>query len=383
MPAALSLFFEVHQPYALEPFTFFDIGTQAPFISQRLSQELLQQQASAYQSVAQALLQSLDTYPDLHLSLSFSGTTLAQWQNHAPQLIEPYTTLARHERVQLAMAGYYHSLAALKNPTFFVHEVNKQKKLLEQLFNKQPVALYFPEFIYQNQLGVLAHELGFKMVLSEGNNWFLSNAEHIRLMHHPEHQDLNILVCHKAMSSKINQWLTNPDLKERFLNAAFEQHYLSDMLLVPIKLPQLISQVGKGIATVTQQLQGLFEAARHNAMRFTHIGQFAGTPALEPYSVPRAISAAPGVEDLSAWQGNFMQTTALKKLYRIVNQAQEYQANELLEKMGPLLSHDHLYNLRKDKPQSGPYDAAHDQYIFLMNILAHAELQLKALSPGA
>ena len=113
----ICLCFQIHQPYRLRRYRFFDIGNSHYYTDDYLNEEVFERIADAcYIPANHMLLELLKAYPDFRVSFSISGLALEQMEYYKPALIDSFKELAATGRVEFVAETYAHSVASLYDP---------------------------------------------------------------------------------------------------------------------------------------------------------------------------------------------------------------------------------------------------------------------------
>ena len=109
----ICLCFQIHQPYRLRRYRFFDIGNSHYYTDDYLNEEVFERIAdSCYIPANHMLLELLKAYPDFRVSFSISGLALEQMEYYKPALIDSFKELAATGRVEFVAETYAHSVAS-------------------------------------------------------------------------------------------------------------------------------------------------------------------------------------------------------------------------------------------------------------------------------
>ena len=131
----ICLCFQIHQPYRLRRYRFFDIGNSHYYTDDYLNEEVFERIADAcYIPANRMLLELLKAYPDFRVSFSISGLALEQMEYYKPALIDSFKELAATGRVEFVAETYAHSVASLYDPVEFRNQVRMQQTKLRELF---------------------------------------------------------------------------------------------------------------------------------------------------------------------------------------------------------------------------------------------------------
>lgn len=177
---SIVFYFQVHQPYRLKKFSFFDISKTNLPANKKLeslyfenddvsNREIFHKVAQkCYYPATKLFLELVRKYPNFRLSFSLSGTFLEQCRDWDPKLLEIFQELVATGQVELIQETYYHSLSAIYSPEEFAIQIIKHRQLIWDLFGVMPTTFRNTELIYNNYIGDMIQSLGFDTVLIEG-----------------------------------------------------------------------------------------------------------------------------------------------------------------------------------------------------------------------
>ena len=96
MPA-VCFYFQVHQPYRLRHYTFFDIGANPFYEDEDANCDILLKVArKCYLPMNDVLLELIRRHEGrFKVSFSISGTALDQFEEYAPEVLESFQALGR------------------------------------------------------------------------------------------------------------------------------------------------------------------------------------------------------------------------------------------------------------------------------------------------
>ena len=168
--SALCFYFQVHQPYRLRHYTFFDIGVDSFYEDEDANCGIMLKVArKCYLPMNALLLKLIRKYDGrFKVSFSISGTALDQFEAYAPEVIQSFRELVATGCVELLSETYNHSLAFLYSPEEFREQVALHDERIEALFGVTPRVFRNTELIYNNDLAGAVEAMGYKAVLAEG-----------------------------------------------------------------------------------------------------------------------------------------------------------------------------------------------------------------------
>ena len=141
MKKTLCLYFQVHQPYRLRQYRFFDIGKNHDYFDEFANKTIMTRVASRCYIPANRII--LDLIKEFNgafkVAYSISGIALEQMEQFAPRALESFQELAQTGHVEFLAETYSHSLASLISPRKFKDQIKKNKEILnntaEQIVN--------------------------------------------------------------------------------------------------------------------------------------------------------------------------------------------------------------------------------------------------------
>jgi alpha-amylase len=382
---SICLYFQIHQPYRLRTYRFFDIGSSHHYYDDYQNRTIIKRVAErSYLPMNRLLLDLIKEYgAAFKVSFSISGIAIDQFRQYTPEVIKSFQELAKTGNVEFLAETYAHSLVALKDKEEFKAQVDKHSDTIEELFGKRPTAFRNTEMIYSDEIGMLVNEMGFQVMLTEG-------AKHILGWKSP-----NFMYCN-TINPKLKLLLRNFQLSDdigfRFSNQTW------------IEWPLTAEKFSKWINTYqNQQVVNIFldyETFGEHQWVETGIFDFMKalpkqilsktnfnfkTPSelayeLQPVSavsVPTPISWADEERDLTAWLGNEMQDEAYDLLYSLHDRVKRCQDPDIQKDWLYLQTSDHFYYMCTKWFSDGavhkyfnPYTTPYEAFINYMNVLS-------------
>lgn len=381
---SICLYFQIHQPYRLQTYRFFDIGSNHHYYDDYLNRSIIKRVAEkSYIPMNRLLLDLIKEYgAAFKVTFSISGIAMEQFRQYSPEVIDSFKELAATGNVEFLAETYAHSLVSLKDEDEFIYQVTKHADMIEQLFGKRPAAFRNTELIYSDSIGTKVYELGFQLMLTEG-------AKHVLGWKSP-----NFMYCN-AVNPKLKLLLRNFQLSDdigfRFSNQSW------------IEWPLTAEKYAKWINSFqNQQVVNIFlDYETFGEHRWAETGIFDfmkalpkqilsktnfnfRTPSelaneLQPVSavnVPTAISWADEERDLTAWLGNEMQDEAFELLYSLRDKVRKCSDQSIQRDWLFLQTSDHFYYMCTKWFSDGavhkyfnPYNTPYEAFINYMNVL--------------
>lgn len=389
---SICFYFQVHQPFRLKKYRFFDIGNDHSYYNDYENRTIMRKVAEkCYLPANQLFLDLVNEYGDnFKIAYSLSGTVIDQFELYAPDVLESFQKLFATGRVELLDETYSHSLSALRPEDVFDYQVNRHKRKVKELFGLQPKIFRNTELIYSDEIGEKVAKLGYEGMLTEG-------ARHIMGWKSP-----NYLYCN-AINPKLKLLLKNfklsDDIAFRFSNSAWEEYPLTAEKYVAwlnaIDPNEEVINLFMDYETFGEHQwkeTGIFDFMRALPEKvFKYSDYQFHTPSevvakhnpVGVLNVPYPISWADEERDLTAWLGNELQNEAFENLYKLFERVKELDDPELWRDWLYLQTSDHFYYMCTKWFSDGdvhkyfnPYSSPYEAFINYMNILSDFRIRL-------
>ncbi len=99
MPS-ICLYFQVHQPNRLKPYTFFDLGNDHFYENDWMNGDVVNRVADkCYMPANRLMLKLINQYPGkFKIAFSLSGTVIEQFEHHRPDVLESFAEWPKQAR---------------------------------------------------------------------------------------------------------------------------------------------------------------------------------------------------------------------------------------------------------------------------------------------
>ena len=385
----ICLYFQVHQPYRLRRYNYFDVGREHRYFDDAANRDLLAAVAKRCYVPATALCERLlERHPRFAVAFSLSGTVLEQMRAWAPEALAGFRRLAASNRVEILAETSHHSLAWLASREEFADQVELHRRLVREELGVESGVFRNTELIYSDALAAAVEDMGFRGVLADGVEPLLGGRSPAHLYRAATPNGLPLLLRHYRLSD---------DVAFRFADRSWPEWPLT-----PARYDRWVSGVGGEIVSLFMDFETLGEHLRRETGIFEFFEgwvdrRLAGrgaaflTPTaaierLEPratLSSPRLLSWADEARDVSAWQGNDLQRDALGKLFALERRVRTSGSPVLAEDFRRLSTSDH-FDYMATKPSGdgrvhahfSPFDSPYDAYIGFMHVVSDLERRL-------
>ena len=390
---AVVLYFQVHQPFRLRRYTFFDIGRRHDYFDHPENERILKRVAEKCYLPMNRVLEDLARRHEgrFRFAYSVSGTALQQMEAFAPEALESFRRLARTGCVEFLTETSHHSLAFLKDPAEFRAQVELQAERVEALFGRRPRTFRNTELICSNAVARTAEDLGYSAILCEGADHLLGYRSPNYVYRPPSTDKVALLLRNYRLSDDVafrfsnRHWSEWPLTAEKFagwINQVNGNGYIVNLFMDYETLGEH-QWADTGIFEFLNNLP--HEVFKRRDNNFKTPSEIIDTyPISGEYDVPHMISWADTERDLSAWLGNAMQSNALHELYRIEKDVKATGDPNLIRDWRIMQTSDHFYYMCVKYFSDGdvhkyfnPYDSPYDSYINFMNALDNLRLRLK------
>jgi len=383
---SICLYFQVHQPFRLRTYRFFDIGADHYYYDDYQNKRIVRRIANdCYLPANEILLALINEYGSaFKVTFSISGLALDQFKKYSPEVIESFKRLAKTGNVEFLAETYSHSLVGLNDPAEFKRQVKEHDAAIRELFGVTPTAFRNTELVYSNSIAGQVLEMGYKTMLTEGAKQLLGWKSPNFLYCSAPHQRLKLLLRNYQLSDDIGfrfsqkdwsewpltaekyvSWVRNVDPKQELVNIfmdyeTFGEHHKAETGIFGFlrAFPELLIKSRKWVFRTPSEIAEDMQPV-------------AGI------DCPHAISWADEERDLTAWLGNDLQNEAFSTLFKVADLMANCTDPDLHRDWNRLQASDHFYYMCTKWFSDGdvhqyfnPYSSPYEAFLNYMNILA-------------
>ena len=389
------LYFQVHQPWRLKVYRFFNIGKDHNYLDDFTNRAIMQKVARQCYLPMNALLLKLikENKGAFKCSFSTTGSAVEQFRAYAPEVLDSFRALAETGCVEFLAETYSHSLAALSSKEDFVEQVKLHSKMIKEEFGKKPVAFRNTELIYSDQIGEMVAGLGFKTILAEG-------AKHVMGWKSPNYIYTNAI--DNSLRVLLRNYKLSDDIAFRFSNQGWDQYPLT-----ADKFAQWVKEDNGEVVNLFMDYEtfgehqkadtGIFDFMKAMPAAVLSKGDICFSTVSEaakssqPVGVlhcPHVMSWADEERDVTAWLGNELQNEAFSKLYALKDKVKALKSADYEYVWNFMQTSDHFYYMATKWLSDGdvhsyfnPYGSSYEAFINYMNVLSDFEIEIdKALA---
>ena len=373
----VNLYFQVHQPWRLKVYRFFNIGKDHNYLDDFTNRAIMQKVArQCYLPMNAMLLKLIEEHKGaFKCSFSVTGSAIEQFRIYAPEVLDSFRALAKTGCVEFLAETYSHSLAALSSKEDFVEQVKLHAKTIKKEFGVKPVAFRNTELIYSDGIGEMVSELGFKTILAEG-------AKHVLGWKSPNYIYTNAI--DNRLRVLLRNYKLSDDIAFRFSNQGWDEYPLT-----ADKFAQWVKEDAGDVINLFMDYEtfgehqkadtGIFDFVRALPAAILSKGdiQFATVSEAAQVSQPVGVLHCPHVmswadeeRDVTAWLGNELQNEAFGKLYALKDKVKALKNEDFDYVWNFMQTSDHFYYMATKWLSDGdvhsyfnPYGSSYEAFI--------------------
>ncbi len=382
---AICFYFQIHQPFRLKRYRFFDIGNDHYYYDDFANDDIVTRIARrSYIPAAESLLRMIEqSGGKFRCAISVTGTALEQFEQYVPEFIDLLKKLADTGCVEFLAETYAHSLSSLMDPEEFASQVKVHDEKLHDLFGVKPKVLRNTELIYCDELAPQILAMGYKGVLTEG-------AKHILGWKSPNYvysaataPKLKLLLKNDKLSDDISfrfsnpQWDAYPLTADKYIDWIADTPMEEQIVNLFMNL-ETFGELQPRESGIFQFLEALPRFAAEKGIEFwTPSTAISKLKPVAELSVLHPISWADEARDTSAWLGNKLQNEAFNKLYSVSERVRLCDDRRLKQDWYYLQASDHFFYMSTKHMADGavhshfsPYETPFQAFTNYMNVLS-------------
>lgn len=382
---AINFIFEIHQPFRLKRYRFFDIGNDHYYYDLFLNEDIVSRIAhQSYIPAAQTLLRMIeDSKGKFRCAIAVTGVALEQFEQYVPEFIDVLRKLADTGKVEFLATTYAHSLAALTDPEEFQAQVKEHSQKIHDLFGLTPTTFRNTQLIYSDDIAPQIQALGFKGCITEGAKHILGWKSPNYIYNAISAPKLKLLLKNSKLSDDIafrfsdTSWNEYPLTADKYIDWIASTPVEEQIINLSINL-EAFGGLHPASSGILQFLEALPRFAAERGIDFwTPAEAIAKLKPVDTLNVVHTISDADEARDTSAWLGNDLQNEAINKLYSVSERVRLSQDRSLKQDWLYLQASDHFYYMSTKHFADGevhshfsPYETPFQAFTNYMNVLA-------------
>jgi len=389
---AICLYFQIHQPFRLRRYRFFDIGNDHYYYDDFQNGEIFKKVADMCYIPANRMMLEVIRKSEgrFKVAFSISGIALEQMEIYSPELIDSFKELIKTDCVELLTETYAHSLSSLGNQDEFKAQVKMHAEKIKSIFGLKHSIFRNTELIYSDEIAETVYEMGFRGMLTEGAKHVLGWKSPNYMYSSAVHKDLKLLLKNDRFSEDLSMRFADYAWKEYPLTADKYMSWIASTAAAENIINIFLNY--EVLGSLHSSSTGIFDffkalphfAAQHSISFSLPSNLFATKKAVDKIVVSHPMSWVDEEKDCSSWLGNVLQQEAFRKINEISERVRLCNDRRILQDWLYLQSSDHFYYMNtKHYNLFSPYDNPYDAFNNYMNVLADFILRVEAQYPSS
>ena len=370
--------FQVHSPYRLKRYRFFEIGNDHYYYDDMATEEHINWLVeTSYMPLCQTIRDMISlSKGKFHCALSVSGTMIEMFEQFNPEMIDILKELAASKCVEFLATPFSYSLAAEYNESELKEQLKKQSALLENVLGVKPQAVWNTELLYTDEIAYNLNKMGYKLILTEGAKHVLSWKTPNKMYQSAGAPKMKVLLRNTNLSDELSFHFSDPNWGNFPIDA---EKYANQLNALPEGEDIINIWVGADTFGVRQNAgSGIFDFlkalpyyALEREIGFMTPSEAAKKLAAEDVvSAPYPLTWSGEAKDLSVYAGNDLQQEAIHKLYAVAERVHLCQAKSLKTNWLRLQDVNYLHYMNHIDQGETQFESAYDAFINYMNILS-------------
>ena len=224
----ISFIFEVHQPFRINRRFYQELlGSERTrtedlfdlYFDSKLNKDIFTRiSEQCYLPANNAILNSIDKQKrekrPFKVAYSISGSFIEQCEKWNKDILESFKQLSESRCVEFLEQTYYHSIVSLSENEGleFIEQVRMHQQLMRDLLNCKPTIFENTECLYNNRIGRIVSDLGYKAILTEGSERILGWRSP-NFLYKSRYSNIHILLRNYLLSDDVGFRFSSRDWK--------------------------------------------------------------------------------------------------------------------------------------------------------------------------
>ncbi len=374
----ICLCFQMHAPYRLKRYRFFEIGHDHYYYDDMATEEHVNWLVeTSYLPLCNTIKDMINlSKGKFHCAISVSGTMIEMFEQFNPEMIDVLKELAASKCVEFLATPYAYSLASEYNEEEFKKQLKFQGDLLESILGVKAQTVWNTELLYTDESAYNLNKLGYKVILTEGAKHVLSWKSPNRVYQSAGAPKMKVLLRNTNLSDELSFHFSDPGWANFPMDA---EKYANQLQALPEGEDIINIWVGAETFGIRQNAgTGIFDFlkalpyyALEREMGFMTPAEAAKKLAAEDVlSSPYPLTWSGEAKDLSVYAGNDLQQEAIQKLYAVAERVHLCQDKNLKTNWLRLQDVNYLHYMNHIDQGETQYESAYDAFINYMNVLS-------------
>ncbi len=367
MSKSVCFYFQVHQPYNLRTYRFFDVGKRHFYYDEYRNRTEMRRCADrCYLPMNDILMEQIKRYGNkVKFAFYFSGIAVEQMQQYAPDALESFKELVKTGNIEVLAGTYAHTTVALHDKDTFKKQVTEHKKLMKEVFGVTPKTFVNTELIYSNEIGAEVADMGFNLMLTEGAKHVLGWKSPNYLYANSINPKLRLLLRNYNLSDDISLRFENENITTESFVEKIKETNDDEVVNVCVNYDTFGDKFAASTG-ILDFMKYLPETLVNNGVEMAKPSEMlTKLQTMSMFDAPIPLSMMGEERDLSLWMGNDLQDDALKTLYSCASKMKRVKDEDVIRDWNALQDANNFSHLCTKYSGMSPYD----YYINFMNIL--------------
>ena len=374
----ICLCFQMHAPYKMKRYRFFEIGQDHYYYDDMQTEEYVEWLVNtSYMPLCKTLAEMIRlSKGKFHCALSISGIMLELFQQYAPEMIDILKELSNTGCVEYVATPYSQSLASVYSETEAAEQLRLQQAMIKELFGQESTTICNTELVYSDEIAISLHKQGYKAVMTEGAKHVLSWKSPNYVYSSASAPKMKMLLRNSHLSDELAFHFADPNWHNFPMDA---ERYTEQLAALPAEEQVVNIWVGADTFGIRQHaMTGIFDFLKALPYFALEYGLGFMTPseaakklaANDAIVAPYPITWAGEAKDLGIYAGNDLQQEALQKLYAVAERVHLCQDRQLKRDWLQLQDINYLHFMNHIDQGATYFESAYDAFINYMNILS-------------
>jgi alpha-amylase len=387
----ICLYFQIHHPFNLQTFRFFDIGESKSYYNYGLIEKEIQAVSENYYIPTNDYLFRLIHHHRGKLKLSFniSATALELFLIYSPRLISSFRQLAETGQVEFTGNVASHSIVSLSDEEqIFLKDIKQSQQRIEYYFGQKPTLFVNTDLLFTNQIAKNVAKTEYQAILTNGINRILQWRSPNYLYSSESQSQIKVLFRNEKISNDLEALLNfesqSPEELIHDFNVISAEEpivniYLNYNVLGGINRQKKYKLFSEFVSRLIRNKAFCFELPSEIISSYGPISEI---------STDEPVCWVEGFHS-SYYPENELQKEAMKQLFKLAKKVESAKNNSIKIDWQYLQTSDHFHLMDHSHPdyqhekQGGSlYKSKYDAYINFMNILSDFKARLKIEAKG-
>ena len=370
--------FQMHAPYALKRYRFFEIGQDHYYYDDMQTEDRVASLIhTSYMPLCKTIAEMIRLSKGrFHCAFSVSGIMLEMFEQYDPEMIDVLKDLAATGCVEFVVTPYSYSLAGVYSDTETVEQLQSQRTMVKKMLGVESTTACLTELLYSDEIAIQLHNLGFKAIMTEGAKHILSWKSPNYVYSSSAAPKLKVLLRNINLSDELAFHFSDPAWHNFPMDA---EKFATNLAALPAE--EHVANIWVGAETFGMRQSadtGIFDFFK--ALPYFALEQDMGfmTPsevakhftATDAIVTPYPLTWAGEAKDLSTYNGNDLQQEALQKLYAVAERVHLCKDKQLKRDWLILQDVNYLHFMNHIDQGATQFESAYDAFINYMNILS-------------